>query len=53
LHRAALAAEYAAARLIAVDPIDDHARAFYQRWGLRPVDAAPADRSGRRARRAP
>lgn len=38
LHRAALAAEHAAARLIAVDPIDDAARAFYQRWGFRPVE---------------
>ena len=39
LHRAALAAEHAAARLIAVDPIDDRARAFYMRWGFRPIDA--------------
>ncbi|MDQ1427157.1 MAG: hypothetical protein QOK39_633, partial [Acidimicrobiaceae bacterium] len=39
LHRAALAAEHAAARLIAVDLIDDRARAFYRRWGFRPVDA--------------
>lgn len=38
LHRAALAAEHAAARLIAVDPIDDEARRFYERWGFRPVD---------------
>lgn len=37
-HRAALAAEHAAARLIAVDPIDDEARRFYERWGFRPVD---------------
>lgn len=39
LHRAALAAEHAAARLIAVDPVDDAARAFYERWGFRPVEA--------------
>jgi len=39
LHRAALAAEHAAARLIAVDPIDDGARRFYQRWGFTPVEA--------------
>lgn len=38
LHRAALAAEHAAARLIAVDPIDDDARQFYERWGFRPVE---------------
>lgn len=34
LHRAALAAEHAAARLIAVDAIDDDARRFYERWGF-------------------
>lgn len=38
LHRAALAAEHAAARLIAVDPIEDDARRFYERWGFRPVE---------------
>lgn len=38
LHRAALAAEHAAARLIAVDPIDDNARRFYERWGFVPVE---------------
>lgn len=38
LHRAALAAEHAAARLIAVDPIDDGARRFYERWGFKPVE---------------
>lgn len=38
LHRGALAAEHAAARLIAVDPIDDQAGAFYRRWGFKPVD---------------
>lgn len=38
LHRAALAAEHAAARLIAVDPIDDDARQFYERWGFSPID---------------
>ena len=38
LHRAALAAEHAAARLIAVDPIDDAARRFYERWGFRTVE---------------
>jgi GNAT superfamily N-acetyltransferase len=37
LHRAALAAEHAAARLIAVDPVDDDARRFYLRWGFAPV----------------
>lgn len=44
LHRAALAAEHAAARLIAVDPIDDAARAFYRRWGFRPVEGDPGGR---------
>lgn len=39
LHRAALAAEHAAARLIAVDPIDDDARRFYKRWGFKTVDS--------------
>ena len=38
LHRAALAAEHAAARLIAVDPIDENARRFYERWGFKPVE---------------
>ncbi|MGH8908654.1 MAG: GNAT family N-acetyltransferase [Egibacteraceae bacterium] len=38
VHRAMLAAEHAAARLIAVDPIDGHARAFYARWGFRAVE---------------
>lgn len=38
LHRAALAAEHAAARLVAVDPIDDGARRFYERWGFKPVE---------------
>jgi predicted N-acetyltransferase YhbS len=44
LHRAALAAEHAAARLIAVDPIDDQARRFYQRFGFRPVEGDPSGR---------
>lgn len=44
LHRASLAAEHAAARLIAVDPTDDTARAFYQRWGFRPVEGDPGGR---------
>jgi GNAT superfamily N-acetyltransferase len=44
LHRGALAAEHAAARLIAVDPIDDRARAFYARWGFQPVDGDPQGR---------
>jgi GNAT superfamily N-acetyltransferase len=44
LHRGALAAEHAAARLIAVDPIDDRARRFYQRWGFRPVEDDPGGR---------
>ena len=44
LHRAALAAEHAAARLIAVDPIDDQARGFYQRFGFRPVEGDPFGR---------
>jgi GNAT superfamily N-acetyltransferase len=39
LHRGALAAEHAAARLIAVDPIDNRARAFYLRWGFQPVES--------------
>lgn len=38
LHRASLAAEHAAARLIAVDPINDAARSFYERWGFKPVE---------------
>ncbi len=38
LHRASLAAEHAAARLIAVDPIDDSARRLYERWGFKPVE---------------
>lgn len=38
LHRAALAAEHAAARLIVVDPVDDEARRFYLRWGFAPVE---------------
>ena len=44
LHRAALAAEHAAARLIAVDPIDERARAFYERWGFAPVVDDPGGR---------
>jgi GNAT superfamily N-acetyltransferase len=44
LHRASLAAEHAAARLIAVDPIDDNARRFYLRWGFQPVDDDPTGR---------
>ncbi len=44
LHRAALAAEHAAARLIAVDPIDGTARGFYERWGFRPVEGDPGGR---------
>lgn len=44
LHRAALAAEHAAARLIAVDPIDDDARRFYKRWGFKTVDSDPGGR---------
>jgi GNAT superfamily N-acetyltransferase len=44
LHRAALAAEHAAARLIAVDPVDDDARRFYLRWGFAPVEADAAGR---------
>jgi GNAT superfamily N-acetyltransferase len=44
LHRAALAAEHAAARLIVVDPIDDDARRFYERWGFRAVDGDPGGR---------
>jgi GNAT superfamily N-acetyltransferase len=41
LHRASLAAEHAGARLIAVDPIDDNARAFYLRWGFQPFEGDP------------
>lgn len=44
LHRAALAAEHAAARLIAVDPIDEAAHLFYLRWGFQPVEDDPAGR---------
>ena len=39
LHRATLAAEHAAARLIVVDPVGDDARAFYERWGLRGIES--------------
>ena len=44
LHRASLAAEHAAARLIAVDPIDDNARTFYLRWGFQPLEDDPHGR---------
>src|SRR5438128_2363189 len=44
LQRAALAAEHAAARLIAVDPIDDQAPSFYLRWGFQPVEGDPSGR---------
>lgn len=44
LHRAAVAGEHAAARLIAVDPLDDSARRFYERWGFRSIDG---DQRGR------
>ena len=44
LHRASLAAEHAAARLIAVDPIDEDARRFYLRWGFQPVEGNPHGR---------
>lgn len=44
LHRAALAAEHAAARLIAVDPIDDDVRSFYERWGFKSVEDDPGGR---------
>jgi predicted N-acetyltransferase YhbS len=44
LHRASLAAEHAAARLIAVEPIDDNDRAFYLRWGFQSVEGDPLGR---------
>lgn len=44
IERAALAGEHAAARFIAVDPIDDNARAFYAAFGFK---AVPGDQGGR------
>lgn len=44
IERAALAGEHAAARFIAVDPIDDNARAFYAAFGFKEV---PGDGGGR------
>ncbi len=41
---AASAGHYAAARFIAVDPIDEAARAFYARFGFRNVDGDPEGR---------
>ena len=35
--RAAMAGQHAAARFIAVDPIDENARSFYTAFGFRPV----------------
>lgn len=44
IERAAAAGEYAAARFIAVDPIDENAQSFYSAFGFRPV---PGDDGGR------
>jgi GNAT superfamily N-acetyltransferase len=44
IFQAALAGEHAAARFIAVDPIDDSARRFYSHFGFRDV---PGDGDGR------
>jgi len=37
IERAATAGQHAAARFIAVDPIDEHARTFYEVFGFKPV----------------
>ena len=42
--QAVLAGEHAAARFIAVDPIDDNARGYYEAFGFRSID----EDSGRR-----
>lgn len=44
IERAALAGEHAAARFIAVDPIDQNAGAFYSAFGFK---AVPGDEGGR------
>lgn len=44
IERAAMAGQHAAARFIAVDPIDENARSFYAAFGFRPV---PGDPEGR------
>jgi predicted N-acetyltransferase YhbS len=44
IERAAAAGQHAAARFIAVDPIDEHARSFYGAFGFRRVDGDNADR---------
>lgn len=44
IERAAAAGEQAAARFVAVDPIDESARAFYAAFGFRTV---PGDEAGR------
>ena len=44
IERAAAAGEQAAARFIAVDPIDENARAFYSAFGFKSV---PGDTEGR------
>ena len=44
LIQAAKAAQYAAARFIAVDPIDDSAKSFYRAFGLREVEGDPGGR---------
>jgi predicted N-acetyltransferase YhbS len=38
IERAAVAGQHAAARFIAVDPIDENARSFYAAFGFRPVE---------------
>ena len=44
LDRAVIAGEHAAARFVAVDPIDESARQFYEKFGFR---AVPDDPGGR------
>ncbi|HYZ55625.1 MAG TPA: GNAT family N-acetyltransferase, partial [Streptosporangiaceae bacterium] len=44
IERAAVAGQHAAARSIAVDPIDENARSFYAAFGFLPV---PGDPDGR------
>ena len=38
IKQAAIAGQHAAARFIAVDPIDENARSFYRAFGFQPVN---------------
>jgi len=44
IEQSARAGTHAAARLLAVDPIDESARAFYQRFGFRDIEGDPGGR---------